>query len=338
MRVKEWRENAQPEWPEAASTTGDVSADGRVREQRATQVLAGGEARGTTRELPAPTEILRAIPRQSEGEGGARPADPAPRPAVDRAPRPAVRDPWEEPEDSDPSEPGGEHTHDPHEVTVQLDAVQLGDGFVRQVKEGTGSGAPADRPVFVDESGRRSRRLRRIGMAVALACGAYAVVIVATLMSGSSDAPWLPVPGQKDNPPAGQVDSPPLPEGSAPAGDTGATAPGGTPSTGGTTAPAPAPTAVIPEATAGAGRTGTSAKPSPTATGTTPRPGTGGGTAPTPAAPADPVTTPSTAATPTAEPTPEPTETTGAADDGGTGTVAEGPVADPLVTETPAAA
>jgi len=59
-------------------------------------------------------------------------------------------------------------------------------------------------------------------MAVGIACAVYAVVIVITLLSGSSDAPWLPVPGQKDEAPAGKVDtSPVLAEG---AGDVIATA------------------------------------------------------------------------------------------------------------------
>ncbi|MEV5955884.1 hypothetical protein AB0M11_19285 [Streptomyces sp. NPDC051987] len=66
-------------------------------------------------------------------------------------------------------------------------------------------------PVLVDESGRRSRRLRRLGMAVGLACAVYAVVIVVTLLSGSSDAPWLPVPGQNADRPVGKVDDSPRP-------------------------------------------------------------------------------------------------------------------------------
>ncbi|MFC9684405.1 hypothetical protein ACFTZL_32220, partial [Streptomyces sp. NPDC056948] len=215
--------------------TGELPTDGRVRDRRATQLFAGSDLQGTGHRLPAGTEILRGIPRQSDGEADSFVPDPGA--------RTTVRDPWQEPGEAVPSghgrdcagdteDPAG-HSHDPHEVTVQLDAVQLGDGFLRQVKEGPGAGseAAADSPVFVDESGRRSRRFRRIGMAVALACGVYAVVIVATLMSGNSQAPWLPVPGQKDAPPAGQVDSPPLPERSAPTDGTGATAPGSAPAT-----------------------------------------------------------------------------------------------------------
>ncbi|GGR79123.1 hypothetical protein GCM10010252_17280 [Streptomyces aureoverticillatus] len=68
-----------------------------------------------------------------------------------------------------------------------------------------------DKPVFVDETGRRSRRYRRIGGAVGLFCAVYAVVIVATLVSGNSSAPWLPVPDPKDEQPATKVDTPEAP-------------------------------------------------------------------------------------------------------------------------------
>ncbi|SMQ16666.1 hypothetical protein SAMN06272771_3039 [Streptomyces sp. Ag82_O1-12] len=343
MRVKEWREDAQPEWPEAATATGELRPDGRARDRRATQVFPGRDVRATGHGLPTGTEILRGIPRQSDGEADSR----APEPGS----RTAVRDPWQEREEASPSGHAPEaeghapeadgQAHDPHEVTVQLDAVQLGEGFLRQVKEGPGAEAAADRPVFVDESGRRSRRYRRIGMAVALACGVYAVVIVATLLSGNSNAPWLPVPTKDDNPPAGQVDSPPLTAESAPteeageAGGTGVTAPGSAPATGGATAPAPGPSAAAPGATAGPDRPGTSAKPSPTATRTTPAPG-GKATDPAPTKPADPPSTPPTDPTPTGEPTAAPTETTGTGGDGGT--VAEGPAEPQPVAETPAAA
>ncbi|MET8576411.1 hypothetical protein [Streptomyces sp. NPDC005012] len=94
------------------------------------------------------------------------------------------------------------HSHDPNEVTVQLDGVG------REVEERleaaavpvgpvTAHGEGADGPVFVDESGRRSRRYRRIGIGVGVACAVYAVVILATLLSGNSHAPWMPVPGRQ---------------------------------------------------------------------------------------------------------------------------------------------
>lgn len=349
MRVTKWREDAQPEWPEAATATGELTADGRARDGRATQVFSEGDVRVTGTRLPAGTEILRGIPRQSEGEADSLSSSQASRTAqvssTLQGARPAVRDPWQEPAEADPDESeagsagtaseSAEHTHDPHEVTVQLDAVQLGDGFVRQVKEGPGVAPAADRPVFVDESGRRSRRFRRIGMAIALACGIYAVVIVATLLSGNSNAPWLPVPGQQENPPAGQVDSPPLPAESAPASHPGATAPSGTPTAGGTTVPSSGPSAFRPEATAGTGRPGTSAEPTPKATRTAPAPDTGA-SEPAPSEPADPPTAPATDPAPTGGSTPEPTTTTGTGDGGDTGTVAEGPAKPQPVAGTPA--
>ncbi|MGW2821848.1 hypothetical protein ACWC24_12685 [Streptomyces sp. NPDC001443] len=105
-----------------------------------------------------------------------------------------------------PVQESDESLHDPHELTVQMAAVgwpPTGNSFV--------SGRPDDldstgSPVFVDESGRRSRVLRRLGMAIGVSCAVYSVVIVATLLSGSSSAPWLPVPAQDDDAPVSQVD------------------------------------------------------------------------------------------------------------------------------------
>ncbi|EPJ35357.1 hypothetical protein STAFG_7596 [Streptomyces afghaniensis 772] len=345
--MNKWREDTQPEWPEAAARTGELSTDGRTRDRRATQVFSGGDVRVTGARPSAGTdvtEILRGIPRQSEGEADSF--------AASSGTRSPVRDPWQEDADAvghgldsarhGPDSAGhgpdsAEHTHDPHEVTVQLDAVQLGDGFVRQVNEGAGAGPAADRPVFVDESGRRSRRLRRIGMAVAMACGVYAVVIVATVLSGNSNAPWLPVPGQQEGRPAGQVDTPSLPAESAPTGDTGVTAPGSAATTDEATAPSPGPSALEPAASAGPGRSGATAKPSPTATRTTPAAPGKGVTDPTPTQPSAPPSSPAPDPTPTIDPTPGPTQTTGTVDDGETGTVAEGPPEPQPTPEPPAA-
>jgi hypothetical protein len=85
-------------------------------------------------------------------------------------------------------------------VTVQLDGVgrQFEELLVRQAKDGEGADGIGDGPVFVDETGRRSRRYLRIGIVVGISCAVYAVVIAGTLLSGNSAAPWLPVPGQQD--------------------------------------------------------------------------------------------------------------------------------------------
>ncbi|SHI21063.1 hypothetical protein SAMN05444521_5436 [Streptomyces sp. 3214.6] len=132
-----------------------------------------------------------------------------------------LRDPWGE-------EPGGADGkgNDPAEVTVRLDPLKKGRA------DGPEAGA-SDVPVFVDESGRRGRTFRRIGILVGTACGAYAVVIVATLLSGNAGAPWLPVPvpgvADDDKPAAGKVDSPSAPDDSVSErpGVPGAVLPGG---------------------------------------------------------------------------------------------------------------
>ncbi|MEV6172874.1 hypothetical protein AB0L99_32270 [Streptomyces sp. NPDC051954] len=232
---------------------------------------------------------------------------------------PAPRDPWAE------SGETAEHTHDPHEVTVQLDGIALQLDNMRLQAAGGGpagkhssstsssssSSSSSDGPVFVDESGRRSRRYRRIGMAVGLACAVYAVVILATLVSGNSNAPWLPVPGQQDEQPADKVDSPPLPAESAPSTDTGLVSPGTTESPGVGVTPSPGASATAPGASAGAENPGTSTAPEPTATRTTQNPGTGESGNPVDPDPSpDPPTSPSPDPSPTdgGEPSPSSSE------------------------------
>lgn len=46
--------------------------------------------------------------------------------------------------------------------------------------------------MFVDESGRRSKKFRRAGWVLAAVCACYAVTLVTALVGGSSTAPWLP--------------------------------------------------------------------------------------------------------------------------------------------------
>ncbi|WP_053084764.1 hypothetical protein [Streptomyces viridochromogenes] len=234
-----------------------------------------------------------------------------------------ARDPWSEPEEPEESvRPGA--THDPHEVTVQLDGVgvQL-DNMLRAAKDAPGGGESSDGPVFVDESGRRSRRFRRIGMAVALACAVYAVVIVATVLSGNSDAPWLPVEGPKEQP-AGQVDTPPLPAESAPVSSgTGDVSPGTSPTADPGTTASPGADATAPGASAGAEDPGASADPKPSATKPTTNPDTDPTPDPDPTVEptvTDPDPTPTDGGGPTEEPTDTPT-----IDEPGTGTVADGP-------------
>ncbi|MFC4497689.1 hypothetical protein ACFPA8_26520 [Streptomyces ovatisporus] len=56
-----------------------------------------------------------------------------------------------------------------------------------------GSGAA---PVFVDNSGGRRRTWRRLGMAMGMAGGGYALVVAVSVIGGNSDAPWgVLIPG-----------------------------------------------------------------------------------------------------------------------------------------------
>ncbi|WP_258055456.1 hypothetical protein [Streptomyces sp. Ru62] len=205
----------------------------------------------------------------------------------------------EAPASSSAPEPTPAPASTPQDATIELGDVRLGAvGAESAVRDPRGS----DGPVFVDESGRRSRRFRRLGVAVAVACAGYAAVIVATLLSGNSAAPWLPVPGQHEDKPAGKVDTSPLPSVSAtptttPPGAGTVTAPvvgaeaGGTAvPAGGAPAGADASPSTEPEdgtASAPAADTGTTGSPTPSAPATdvSPAPSaTGTATAPAPTA------------------------------------------------------
>ncbi|WP_405629183.1 hypothetical protein OG933_26535 [Streptomyces sp. NBC_00016] len=246
-----------------------------------------------------------------------------------------LRDPWGE-------EPGGAdaETSDPAEVTVQLDPLKKG--------RPDGSDAASDVPVFVDESGRRSRTFRRIGIVVGTACGAYAVVIVAALLSGNAGAPWLPVPvpGQADEKPAaGNVDGTSAPDRSASPrhGVPGGTVPGGSgaTATASGTMPGKPGASTAPGASGSAapsGKASTAARPS--ASGAA-RPSTGatatGSSAPGPSSPVvapPPPSTPPPASSPAASPSAssEPSPAGGAST-----TVADGPPEPVPAASTPAA-
>ncbi|AIJ15505.2 hypothetical protein SLITK23_29770 [Streptomyces lividans] len=294
----------------------------------------------------APAPLTRAFPAPASAPAPL-PVPPPPGPATA-----ALRDPWQETPDTD-GDPGtgtgaAGHTHDPHEVTVQLDAVHLGDGVLLRADSGHRKRGPeaSDGPVFVDASGRRSRLYRRLGILVGIACAVYAVVIVSTLLSGNSDAPWMPVPGQEEGAPAGQVDTTPAPSQSAqPSGTGNATTPQATPSAdaGVTTEPgveAPASgTSGVPGGSTG--QPGTSAGPESSAAGSGQNPGGSGATGPDPTQSTE--VPPSTGTDPSAPtgggaPSGDPTQPTGGSttdtDPGAGGTNANGagapdPVAGP---------
>jgi hypothetical protein len=303
VRMKKWREDAQPEWPEAASATREAAVTGKEAQ--------------TFPETPG-AELLEGGRTQGPGSGRRIRTDPDPAPAAVGSSAPS--DPW--------SEPGAT---DPDEVTVQLDDMDR--RSAEQPRGGNGQDG-SDGPVFVDESGRRSRRFRRIGMAIGIACAVYAVVIVITLLSGSSSAPWLLVPGQNDDKPAGKVDSPALPSASVrPSAGGGSLSPGSLPTASDGTTPSPRAGAGKPGASASPGKPSTSADPRPTATGSATTPGGGGPSSPVVQPPVSPPVTPSGEPSPSASsvasPDPSPTA--------GTGTVADAPVSPPPVAVVPTA-
>ncbi|MFD6279757.1 hypothetical protein ACFWFI_29960 [Streptomyces sp. NPDC060209] len=113
------------------------------------------------------------------------------------------------------------HTHEPNDVTVQLD------GLGRQLSElpvEPSPPDPSDGPVFVDESGRRSKTYRRVGWVLAAICAVYAVTLVVAVLGGNSTAPWLPLSGQEKKH-AEEVEVRP-----APSGEVVSESPGATPS------------------------------------------------------------------------------------------------------------
>lgn len=233
--------------------------------------------------------------------------------------------------------PPSAHVHDPFEVTIQMDGIGRhleGAGRPRGAHakpEPRPSQEPADGPVFVDESGRRGRHLRRLGLACGVAFAGYAVVVVATLFSGNSSAPWLPLPGPEADRPASTVESPPLPEESA--GTTaGPVEPGedAAPAAGTSQAPdTPAGTTTDrtdrPSGTA-PGAPGTTADPAPAETGAPPAPKPKPPSTEAPGTPVDPPTEPEQ---PTAEPEDPPVTETPPGEGGGTVPQAAGPALAP---------
>ncbi|AEN10328.1 hypothetical protein K373_05285 [Streptomyces sp. DvalAA-21] len=87
------------------------------------------------------------------------------------------------------------HTHEPNDATIRLDGLgrQLADLPVQPSPPD-----PAEGPVFVDESGRRSKTYRRLGWFLATICAVYAATLVLAVLGGNSSAPWLPISGQEE--------------------------------------------------------------------------------------------------------------------------------------------
>lgn len=196
---------------------------------------------------------------------------------------------------------GTGHTHEPHEVTIQLDGLgrQLRDLPVEPIAVQESD----EGPVFVDESGRRSKKLRRIGWVLAAACACYAITLAAALVGGDSSAPWMPGLGQAGDQKPEHVEIQPAPTDlesavATPGAPPGKPAPedsvGTVPRPSGSSAGSSSPAAAPPPAATPA--------PRPASSGTGADPG-GGPAAPASSAPT-PDTTPSAGRGPSEPPAP----------------------------------
>ena len=309
-------EPARPEWPEAGAA-GGADVEAQTFPETGALTAARVEDPWDTRHCRDPRTEEPGTPNK------ANKTDKANKHAANRASRPDI----------------GSVAEKSSAWTVRPEGSQREKRF----------GAGAHRPVFVDVSGRRSRRVRRLGIAVGVACAGYAVVIVATLVSGNSTAPWLPVPGQGGDRPASTADTTPEPSRSAGPSGTGGGVPGAPAPAGAPRTSAPAAAGARPEpgttptgASAGPGHPGTSADPgsAATATGGPHRPSAGVRTPATrPTRP--PVgtwpapTAPDGGGTPT-DGTPVPPDPSGTGSGGdGPGSVATGPGSPVPVTTAP---
>jgi hypothetical protein len=139
----------------------------------------------------------------------------------------------------------------------------------RRRKRGNGSNGPADGPVFVDNSGRRARLLRRIGLLLGVVCVGYAVVLGMAFMGwGTSLTPSSLLPfgaGGPDGGPDGGRNSGPG-GGLQPQGGTGTGSPParptGAPPSGVPTGAAPT---VAPSASSAPAAVASASAPSPSA-------------------------------------------------------------------------
>jgi hypothetical protein len=119
------------------------------------------------------------------------------------------------------------HTHEPNEVTVQLGGLGR---ILGELPVGPAAPDASDGPVFVDESGRRSKKFRRLGWVLVIACAGYAVTLVVALAGGNSSAPLLPGLGESGESRTDNVEIQPAPTDRAssvavPSGAPGAPAP-----------------------------------------------------------------------------------------------------------------
>lgn len=136
---------------------------------------------------------------------------------------------------------------------------------------------PEPSPVFVDSSGRRQRRVRRLGWLLVVPAAAYVVLVLSSLFGGPTlRSPFLPAPRVADAAPSKAPAAEPGPSASA--------APRRTAGPAGPAGPAsPAPAAAVPAKPAAGNGSGTAptARPTTAATGAAPSPGANGHGRPT---------------------------------------------------------
>jgi hypothetical protein len=83
-------------------------------------------------------------------------------------------------------------------------------GETPEQAEGDSQLAPSPSPVFVDSSGRRQRRVRRLGRLLVVPAAVYVALLVSTLLGGPTvDSPLLPLPAS----PAARSHAPGTPPG-----------------------------------------------------------------------------------------------------------------------------
>lgn len=72
-------------------------------------------------------------------------------------------------------------------------------------------------PVFVDASGRRQRRVRRLGLLLAVPAAAYIALLLSALLGGpGASSPYLPLPESAERPSGGPASGAPQREGGDP--------------------------------------------------------------------------------------------------------------------------
>ncbi|MEU8992326.1 hypothetical protein AB0C98_39110 [Streptomyces sp. NPDC048558] len=139
--------------------------------------------------------------------------------------------------------------HSDPAIENRADVRRRNDARGRRRKRGNGS---AEGPVFVDNSGRRSKLLRRLGLLVGVGCLGYAVVLGMAFMDvGTSLTPSQLLPSGGG--PAGAPNSGPG-GGARPQGGTGTppVKPSGTPPTGTATGEPPSAAPTVPASPAAA--------------------------------------------------------------------------------------